>query len=190
MLMAAVDQRHVTHDLVIESCAFALNIVGRSSQALEDYFYSSQAKQLDNLGSFALETGRTGTPLLQAALASLDCRLVSSYTAGDHTLFVGNMVDVRVRATGVPLTSHDLSYVYLGGNALLTRRVDGPLYHLIHQSNTPCGRAMAPQGEKREPHACKEADTRAIRAMALSPYFHRGGTRQDNSMTRWCSMFF
>jgi flavin reductase len=118
LVMAAVDQQHVTHNLVIESRAFALNIVGQHSKALEDYFYSSQAKRLDNLSPFNLETGCTGTPLLQAALASLDCRLVSSHTAGDHTLFVGHVVDVRVRDTDVPLTSHQLPYIYLGGRVL------------------------------------------------------------------------
>ncbi len=118
LVMAAVDQQHATHHLVMESRAFALNIVGHQSKALEDYFYSSQAKRPDNLSPFALETGLTGTPLLQAALASLDCRLVSSHMAGDHTLFVGEVVEVRVRDTDSPLTSHDLPYIYLGGNVL------------------------------------------------------------------------
>lgn len=118
LVMAAVDQQHVTHNLVIESRAFALNIVSHRSKALEDYFYSSQAKRLDNLSPFDLETGLTGTPLLQAAMASLDCRLISSHPAGDHTLFVGHVVDVRVRGAHVPLTNHDLPYIYLGGNVL------------------------------------------------------------------------
>ncbi len=118
LVMAAVDQQHATHHLVAKSRAFALNIVGHHSKALEDYFYSSEAKRPDNLSPFDLEIGLTGTPLLQAALASLDCRLVSSHTAGDHTLFVGEVVDVRVRSTDVSLTSHDLPYVYLGGDVL------------------------------------------------------------------------
>ncbi|ETW95243.1 MAG: hypothetical protein ETSY1_31455 [Candidatus Entotheonella factor] len=118
LVMAAVDQQHITHNLVVESRAFALNIVGHHSRALEDYFYSSQAKRLDNLSPFDLEAGLTGTPLLQAALASIDCKLVASHMAGDHTLFVGNVVDVRVRDTDRPLTSHDLPYIYLGGKVL------------------------------------------------------------------------
>jgi flavin reductase (DIM6/NTAB) family NADH-FMN oxidoreductase RutF len=62
--------------MVVQSGAFALNIVGTQSKHLEDYFYSAQSRQPDNLGPFALEIGRTGTPLLRDALASLDCRLV------------------------------------------------------------------------------------------------------------------
>ncbi len=129
LIMAAVDQQHVTHQMVLESRAFALNIVGSQSKHLEDYFYSAQARRPDNLAPFALEIGRTGVPLLQDALASLDCRLVSTHAAGDHTLFVGEVIEARVRSTDRPLTSQELPYVYLGGKVLFdqaSRHLLGP----------------------------------------------------------------
>ena len=43
LIMAAVDQQHVTHQMVVQSGAFALNIVGTQSKHLEDYFYSAQS---------------------------------------------------------------------------------------------------------------------------------------------------
>jgi len=128
LLMAAVDQQHLTHQMIIESRAFALNIVGAQSKHLEDYFYSAQSQRPDNLAPFALEHGRTGTPLLRDALASFDCRLVSSHAAGDHTLFVGEVVEARVYSADRPLTSQELPYVYLGGKVLFdqaTRRLLG-----------------------------------------------------------------
>ncbi len=121
LLMAAVDQQHTTHDMIRESSAFALNIVGQDSWHLEDYFYSAQADQPENLTPFALDTGITGTPLLRDALAALDCQLVSTHLAGDHTLFIGEVVDVRVRTDEISLTNHDLPYVYLGGKTLFDR---------------------------------------------------------------------
>ena len=127
LIMAAVDQQHVTHQMILQSGAFALNIVGTQSKHLEDYFYSAQARQPDNLAPFALEIGRTGTPLLQDALASLDCRLVSTHMAGDHTLFVGEVVEARMRNTGRPLTSQELPYVYLGGQVLFDQASRRPL---------------------------------------------------------------
>jgi flavin reductase (DIM6/NTAB) family NADH-FMN oxidoreductase RutF len=127
LIMAAVDQQHVTHEMVLQSGAFALNIVGTQSKHLEDYFYSAQARQPDNLAPFALEIGRTGTPLLQDALASLDCRLVSTHAAGDHTLFVGEVVEAHVRSMDRPLTSQELPYVYLGGKVLFDQMSRQPL---------------------------------------------------------------
>jgi flavin reductase (DIM6/NTAB) family NADH-FMN oxidoreductase RutF len=129
LVMAAVDRQHFTHQMLLDSGAFALNIVGAQSKHLEDYFYSAQSRRPDNLVPFALDTGVTGTPLLRDAFAALDCRVISTHPAGDHTLFVGEVVDVRLRATDRPLTSQELSYVYLGGKVLFdqtTRRPLGP----------------------------------------------------------------
>ena len=127
LLMAAVDQQHFTHRMILDSGAFALNIVGAQSKHLEDYFYSAQSRRPDNLAPFALETGATGTPLLREALAALDCRLVSTHPAGDHTLCVGAVVEARVRTLERPLTSRELPYVYLGGKVLFDQANRRPL---------------------------------------------------------------
>jgi flavin reductase (DIM6/NTAB) family NADH-FMN oxidoreductase RutF len=127
LLMAAVDQQHFTHQMILDSSAFALNIVGAQSKHLEDYFYSAQSRRPDNLAPFALETGATGTPLLRDALASLDCRLASTHAAGDHTLFVGEVVEARVWTPDRPLTSRELPYIYLGGKMLFEQASRRPL---------------------------------------------------------------
>jgi flavin reductase (DIM6/NTAB) family NADH-FMN oxidoreductase RutF len=127
LVMAAVDQQHCTHQMLLDSRAFALNIVGAQSKSLEDYFYSAPSRRPDNLTAFALETASTGTPLLCDALASLDCRLVSTHAAGDHTLVVGEVVAARWRTTDHPLTSRELPYVYLGGKVLFDQAKRRPL---------------------------------------------------------------
>jgi flavin reductase (DIM6/NTAB) family NADH-FMN oxidoreductase RutF len=43
---------------------------------------------------------------------------VSTHAAGDHTLFVGEVVAAWVRTADRPLTSQELPYVYLGGKML------------------------------------------------------------------------
>jgi flavin reductase (DIM6/NTAB) family NADH-FMN oxidoreductase RutF len=118
LIMAAVDQQHFTHPMILESQVFALNIVGAQSKHLEDYFYSSQSRRPDNLAPFAIEPGRSGAPLLGEALAALECRLVAAHPAGDHTLFVGEVVAAYMRMLDRPLTSRELPYVYLGGKVL------------------------------------------------------------------------
>ena len=127
LIMAAVDRQHFTHSMIVASSAFALNIVGQQSKHLEDYFYSARSRHPDNLAPFRLTTGATGTPLLQEALAWLDCRLVSTHVAGDHTLFVGEVVEARMQASDPPLTSHDLPYIYLGGKVLFDQSTQRPV---------------------------------------------------------------
>jgi flavin reductase (DIM6/NTAB) family NADH-FMN oxidoreductase RutF len=123
LLMAAVDRQHFTHQMILDSRAFALNIVGARSAHLEEYFYGPHSRHPDNLTGFALERGVTGTPLLREALAWLDCRVASTHVAGDHTLFVGQVVEARVRGLERPLSSRELPYVYLGGKVLFEQRI-------------------------------------------------------------------
>lgn len=116
LVMASVGSGGYTHALIAESRAFALNILGRGDRAVEDYFYSERARVPDNLGPFRLETGRTGAPILSEVLGYLECRVLAAHPAGDHTLFVAEVVAGRVRGTGYPLSCHDLPYIYVGGS--------------------------------------------------------------------------
>ncbi len=114
LIMAAVDNRHLSHGMLKRQGVFALNVVGSRGKALEDYFFSAAARKPDNLDAFAYELGATGAPLLNMAMAVLECRVVGSYPAGDHALFVASVLHAEVRGQDRPITSLDLPYVYVG----------------------------------------------------------------------------
>jgi flavin reductase (DIM6/NTAB) family NADH-FMN oxidoreductase RutF len=114
LIMAAVDQSHFSHGIVERQGVFGLNVVGSTGKELEDYFFSAAARKPENLESFAYELGETGVPLLRLAMAVFECRVVGSYPAGDHTLFVASIVHAEVRDRDRPVTSLDLPYVYVG----------------------------------------------------------------------------
>jgi flavin reductase (DIM6/NTAB) family NADH-FMN oxidoreductase RutF len=46
--------------------------------------------------------GKTGVPILAGVLAAIECAVRQRFTAGDHDVFVGEMVGARV-AAGAPL---------------------------------------------------------------------------------------
>jgi flavin reductase (DIM6/NTAB) family NADH-FMN oxidoreductase RutF len=114
LIIAAVDTRHFSHGIVERQGVFGLNVVGGNGKELEDYFFSAAARKPDNLEAFAYELGETGVPLLKLAMAVFECRVVGSYPAGDHTLFVASIVRAEVRERDRPVTSLDLPYVYVG----------------------------------------------------------------------------
>ena len=51
----------------------------------------------------------TGAPIIDGALAYLDCTLAEEYTAGTHTIFVGQVVDCGSQE-GSPLGYFDGTY--------------------------------------------------------------------------------
>ena len=122
LLMAAIDNSHFTNAMVTRTRAFALNIVGARGKALEDYFYSSQAKRAHNLDAFQWEPSPLlRMPWLKIAMVAIEARVVDLKPAGDHTLFVAEPAGVRIGPGERPLTSLDLDYVYVGGKNVIRR---------------------------------------------------------------------
>jgi flavin reductase (DIM6/NTAB) family NADH-FMN oxidoreductase RutF len=123
LFAAAVDNAHLSHDVIARTGAFGLNVVGRRGRALEDYFYSSRARRDDNLDAFDYELSPTlAVPWLKLAMIALEARVVDSHAAGDHTIFIAAPAGVRINANDQPMTSLDLDYVYLGGKNVVARQ--------------------------------------------------------------------
>jgi flavin reductase (DIM6/NTAB) family NADH-FMN oxidoreductase RutF len=122
LFMAAVDNHHFSRAMVAEAGAFGFNIVGRRGKELEDYFYSSRSRKPDNLEGLAYELSpQLRMPWLDLAMISIEARVVDTHVAGDHTMFIAEMVGVRIREKDQPLTSLELEYVYVGGKGVMKR---------------------------------------------------------------------
>ena len=122
LFTAAVDHNHFSRPIIERTRVFGLNIVSTRGRTLEDYFYSPRAKRADNLTDIEYETSpKLGVPWLHLAAVSIEARVLNSFIAGDHTIFVAEPAGVLVRQSERPLTSLELDYVYLGGKVVLAR---------------------------------------------------------------------
>jgi flavin reductase (DIM6/NTAB) family NADH-FMN oxidoreductase RutF len=122
LFSAAVDHNHFSRPIIARTGVFGLNIVGTRGKALEDYFYSPRAKRADNLSAIEYQLSpKLAVPWLHLAAVSIEARVMNSFIAGDHTIFVAEPLGVRLGQPDRPLTSLELDYVYLGGKAVLQR---------------------------------------------------------------------
>ena len=81
---------------------FSLNILGKDDKALLAAFASG--KEEDPFARFDLVENGHGLPQLAGALAWLACRPRGSVAAGDHTVYVAEVVDGCLhRETGEPM---------------------------------------------------------------------------------------
>ncbi len=78
---------------------FGVSILGESQQALSTHF--ARPGQ-DRFASLSWEPGTTGVPLIPGSLAEIECTLKQMVEAGDHTLFIGEVVRA-VSREGKPL---------------------------------------------------------------------------------------
>lgn len=90
---------------------FAVNILASHQEPISRYFsWKDRARGTDAFGEIPHHVVATGCPLLKGAAAYLDCRLVDTHEAGDHVIFIGEVLAVGVDSTAEPLLFHGGSY--------------------------------------------------------------------------------
>lgn len=96
------------HELFREAGAFALNVLAEDQEALAQHF----ARSVPPIAQWHGVTARDGArgPLLDGALAWLECGLVAQHRAGDHTIFVGEVERVELGRAGRGLVYRESSY--------------------------------------------------------------------------------
>ncbi|MGH9805053.1 MAG: flavin reductase family protein, partial [Candidatus Acidiferrales bacterium] len=110
LVLVCVDHASDTHPLLRAARRFGVSVLREDQQAVARYFAEEEKSQqgAEQLGIRYRTTAR-GTPLLDAALAQLDCALVSAYEAGDHTIFIGEVEEAAV-ASAAPLLFYGGDY--------------------------------------------------------------------------------
>ena len=113
LVLVCIDRAAKMQSLIEVGGAFAVNILARGQERLAERFASREAEDR-RFSDLACETAVTGAPLLAGAIAQLDCRLESAHESGDHMIYIGEVVDVRV-SEGDPLVFYDRGYHGLAG---------------------------------------------------------------------------
>src|SRR4030081_312373 len=74
---------------------FAINVLHADQEPLSRYFASrDRPRGRDAFKEVAHRTAASGSPILDGAVAYLDCRLHGAHEAGDHEIFIGEVLDV------------------------------------------------------------------------------------------------
>jgi flavin reductase (DIM6/NTAB) family NADH-FMN oxidoreductase RutF len=108
LVLMCADVKSNTHPVIAAGEVFAVNILARDQVPLSNRFASKkdEDKRFDGLD---YEIGETGAPLIADSVANLDCRLVAAHSHGDHVVYIGEVVDLRLRDRE-PLLYHGGSY--------------------------------------------------------------------------------
>jgi flavin reductase (DIM6/NTAB) family NADH-FMN oxidoreductase RutF len=103
LVLVCVDHRARTHAHLHARKRFGVNVLRSDQQAISEYYArATETHQQAEEAGARFERTAHGTPVLQGALAYIECRLRSAEQAGDHTIFIAEVEDVVVRE-GEPL---------------------------------------------------------------------------------------
>jgi len=107
MLMVSIAPARHTHNLIKESGYFAINTMSEDQKDLTRHFGFKSGRKVDKFEGLSYFDASNGSPVLKEALAFFECRLVDTFKAGDHTLFIGEVVTAKLlRDDKKPLIFH------------------------------------------------------------------------------------
>jgi flavin reductase (DIM6/NTAB) family NADH-FMN oxidoreductase RutF len=86
-------------DTFRDASFFGINILAEEQKHLSERF---ARKGHDRFQGVPWTLGENGAPLIDGVLAAIECQLEQRFPVGDHDIFVGRMVAMRVR-DGAPL---------------------------------------------------------------------------------------
>jgi len=96
MVMVSIAPSRYTHTLIQESGSFAINVLTRDQVELAKRFGYKSGRKVDKCTGLDWVTAASGAPVLPQAHAYLDLKLVHTFAAGDHTLFVGEVMEAKI----------------------------------------------------------------------------------------------
>jgi flavin reductase len=119
LVLICVDRQAGMHGLLPEAEGFAVTILAAEQEELSAWFASSERPHGE--GQFegvAWDPAPvTGSPVLCNGVAYVDCRVTSSHAGGDHSIFLGEVVDLGVlRSDADPLLYYGGRYRRLVGD--------------------------------------------------------------------------
>ena len=94
---------------------FSVNLLGKHQKAVAEHFVKSATVAGEKLDGVAYRRGRTGAPILEDAIAYVECEVREiANERGDHALVIGEVVEAGIQRDEPPLTLADTGWHYGG----------------------------------------------------------------------------
>jgi flavin reductase (DIM6/NTAB) family NADH-FMN oxidoreductase RutF len=100
LILVCIDREASAHDGVVAADHFGVSILDESQSWIASQFARSGVDRFE--GVPLAPPGLTGAPIVEGALARIECRRHARHDAGDHSILIGEVVAASV-ATGRPL---------------------------------------------------------------------------------------
>lgn len=112
LILVCVDHKSQSHGPLVDRGRFAVNFLCAEQEGLSRKFATTR---LDKFDGVAHRMTALGVPVIDGALAQLECVTVSRHEAGDHTILVGR-VEETTAIDGEPLVYFRGQYGRLQGD--------------------------------------------------------------------------
>jgi len=99
LLLICVDKKAESYPCFDESGVFTVNVLATDQEALSRLFAVSGGEKFAGI---SYKIGANGAPILDGALAYLECKVTQKIDGGDHTIYIGEIEQAETKE-GKPL---------------------------------------------------------------------------------------
>ena len=115
MIAVAVENTAKTIGMIRDAHHFAVNLLQKDQRDVAGKLGRSSEQAPQKLKGVKTKPAPvSGTPVLADALGWVECRLMTTVPAGDHTLVLGEVIEAGVERDGEPLTLQEAGFKYSG----------------------------------------------------------------------------
>ena len=99
------------HAPLLSSGRWTVSMLSAEQEQISRWFATRERRGTDQFDGLATRSGEhTGAPILVESLAWLECRTWATYDGGDHTIVVGEVLDVGLGVDADPLLYYASTY--------------------------------------------------------------------------------
>ena len=112
LILVAVHPNRYSHNLIEKSDAFALHVLDKSQKDMLKRFKGPDPEK--KFIDLSWETKKTGAPILKDCMAWFELQVKERHDPGNHTLFIGEVINSGVNSPGTPLCTLEYDGMYIG----------------------------------------------------------------------------
>lgn len=92
LVLICIDKSTAAHAILPEAGAFCVNFLHENQLHLSNRFAGRDPER--SFEDIPTYTAVTGAPVFAESLGYVDCRIINAYDGGDHTIFLGEVVQL------------------------------------------------------------------------------------------------
>jgi flavin reductase (DIM6/NTAB) family NADH-FMN oxidoreductase RutF len=112
LILVAIHPNRYSHALIENGHAFGLHVLERSQKDMLTVFKGPQPEK--KFHGIHWEPGKTGVPIIKSCLAWFELKVKHRCEPGNHTLYIGEVIDCGFRSAGTALCTRDYDGMYVG----------------------------------------------------------------------------
>jgi len=112
LVAVSIEQDSNMRKCIESSGFFSVNILPAGGKSIAQPFLKAKEPVANRIHGREFRTAMNGSPFLLDANACVECKVVQRLDAGDHVLFVGEVVDAVTHREGDALTLRETGWNY------------------------------------------------------------------------------